>query len=70
MKPAYLFGGLIFVICVAIGVYYLIPIPGQAHLFASVPGKRDVTHAVAFFVVGVVALIGARFVANSGNSAR
>jgi hypothetical protein len=68
MKPAYLIGGLIFVVCAAIGVYYLIPTPGHAHFLASTPGKVDVTHAIAFFVVGIVALIGARFVANSSSS--
>ncbi len=69
MKPAYLVGGLVFVACVAIAIYYLIPIPGQAHILASVPGKRDVTHAIAFFVVGVVALLAARFMANSSAKA-
>jgi hypothetical protein len=68
MKPAYLIGGLIFVVCAAIGIYYLIPLKGQAHILATVPDKVDVTHAVAFFVVGIVALIGARFVANSSGS--
>jgi hypothetical protein len=65
MKPAYLIGGLIFVVCAAIGIYYLIPTPGHAHFLATVPGKVDVTHAVAFFALGIVALIAARFVANS-----
>lgn len=67
MKPstAYLIGGIVAVACVAAGIYYLIPTPGAAHFLASVPGKVDVTHAIALFVVAVVALIGARFLANS-----
>lgn len=69
MKPAYLIGGLIFLICAAIGVYYLIPAgPGQHHIFASKINESDPTHAIAFFVVGIVVLIGARFVANSSKS--
>ena len=68
MKPAYLIGGLIFLACVALGIYYLIPTPGHAHIGASVPGKVDVTHAIAAFALGVIVLIGARFVANSSKS--
>ncbi len=68
MKPAYIIGGLIFLACVALGIYYLIPIPGQVHIGASVPGKRDVTHALAAFVLGIIVLLGARFAANSSKS--
>jgi len=66
MKPtqAYLLGGLIFVICVAIGVYYLIPGPVKV-LVSDDPTGQHVKHALAFFAVSIVALVGARFVANS-----
>jgi hypothetical protein len=67
MKPttAYLIGGLIFLACAAIGIYYLIPAgPGQHHILASKINQADPTHAIAFFAVGVIALIAARFVAN------
>ncbi len=68
MKPAFLLGVLVFVVFAAIGVYYLIPTPGHAHILASVPGKVDVTHAVAAFAVAVVALFAGRFMANSGSA--
>ncbi len=67
MKPstAYLVGGLIALVCVAIGVYYLIPIPNGTHFLASAVDAADVKHALVFFAVAVVALVGARFAANA-----
>jgi hypothetical protein len=65
MKPsvAYLIGGLVFVVCVALGVYYLIPnIP---HVLADPPQAQHIKHALVFFALAVVALIGARFAANA-----
>lgn len=65
MKPstAYLLGGIIFVVCVVVAVYYLIP--GISHVFATPATGTHIKHAIVFFVVGIVALIGARFAANS-----
>ena len=65
MKPsmAYLIGAIIFVVCVALGVYYLIP--GIYHVLADPPQEQHVKHAIVFFALGIVALIGARFAANS-----
>ncbi|HET8907758.1 MAG TPA: hypothetical protein VFN11_12425 [Ktedonobacterales bacterium] len=65
MKPsvAYTIGAIVFVVCVAIGVYYLIP--GIHHVFADPPTATHIKHAVVFFALGVVALIGARFAANA-----
>jgi hypothetical protein len=65
VKPstAYLIGGIVFVVCVAIGVYYLIP--GINHVLADPPTATHVKHALVFFGLGVVALIGARFAANA-----
>jgi hypothetical protein len=67
MKPttAYLLGGVIAIVCVAIGVYYLIPIPNGTHLLASTVDAADVKHALVFFGLAVVALVGARFAANT-----
>ncbi len=69
MKPAYLLGGLLFVVFVAIGVYYMIPISGQSHFLGSTVGVADTKHALVFFALAIVSLIGARFVANSSKSA-
>ncbi len=65
MKPsmAYLIGAIIFVVCVALGVYYLIP--GIYHVLADPPQEQHVKHAIVFFALGIVALIGARFAANA-----
>jgi hypothetical protein len=65
MKPstAYLLGGIVFVVCVAIGIYYLIP--GINHVLAEPPTEQHVKHALVFFGLAVVSLIGARFAANS-----
>ncbi len=68
MKPALLAGIAAFVVCVAIGIYYLIPIPNGTHFLASKVDKPDPTHAAAFFVVGIIAVIAGRFAANAGSS--
>lgn len=68
MKPAYLVGGLLFVVCAAIGVYYLIPM-STAHLFSSHgPNYSDTKHAIVFFGLAIVSLIGARFAANASSA--
>ncbi|HEX9068693.1 MAG TPA: hypothetical protein VF807_07980 [Ktedonobacterales bacterium] len=48
------------IICVLIGVYYLIP--GINHVLASPPAEIHVKHALVFFAAAVVAFIGSRFV--------
>lgn len=69
MKPsvAYLLGGILFVVCAVLGVYYLIP--GVYHVLANPPQATHVKHALVFFALAVVALIGARFVANASHTA-
>jgi hypothetical protein len=67
MKPAYLFGGLLFLVFAAIGVYYLIP--GIDHVLADPPKDIHVKHALVFFALAIVSLVGARFVANAGQKA-
>lgn len=62
---AYLLGGIGFVICLAIGVYYLIPM-STAHIFSSHgPHYSDTKHAIVFFGLAIVCLIAARFAANT-----
>jgi hypothetical protein len=64
MKPAWLIGGALAIICVALGVFYLIP--GIYHPFASAPATgMHVKHAIVFFGLAIVAIIGARFAANA-----
>lgn len=65
MKAPMLLGILGFLVFAAIGVYYLIPLPGQAHILASKIDTSDVKHALAFFAAAVVALIAGRFASNS-----
>lgn len=65
VKPstAYLIGGIVFIVCVAIGIYYLIP--GINHVLADPPQAQHIKHSIVFFALAIVALIGARFAANS-----
>jgi Ca2+/Na+ antiporter len=65
VKPssAYLIGGIIFFVCVLLGVYYLIP--GIYHVLADPPQEQHIKHSIVFFALAIVALIGARFAANS-----
>ena len=64
MSRAYLIGGLVSLVCLAIGVYYLIP--GINHVLVSDhPTDRHIKHALAFIALAVIALVGARFAANA-----
>ncbi len=65
MSRAYLIGSLVALVCLAIGVYYLIP--GINHILAFSGSATDphVKHALAFFALAVIALVGARFAANA-----
>jgi hypothetical protein len=48
------------VICLGVGIYYLIP--NVPHPLASPPNSVHVKHAIAFFAVGVLGIIASRFV--------
>ena len=49
------------ILCIAIAIYYIIP--GFPHLFTfSPPNESHPTHFIAFLAIGVLALIGSRFV--------
>lgn len=66
MKPAtaYLLGAIGFVICLAIAIYYIIPMSAP-HLFSGHGANySDTKHALVFFVLAIVCLIAARFAAN------
>jgi hypothetical protein len=59
----YVGAAVVFFVCVAIGVYYLIP--GINHVLASPPQEIHVKHAVVFFGLAIVSVVGARFAANA-----
>ncbi len=64
MKSAWLVGGTLAVVCVALAIYYLIP--GIYHPFtSSAPNDSHLKHALVFFGLAVVSVVGARFAANS-----
>jgi hypothetical protein len=55
---------LVGLVCLAIGVFYLVPGPYHPFTFSGSPTDSHKTHALAFFALGVIALIGSRFVRN------
>lgn len=69
MKPstAYPIGGIVFIVCIALALYYLIP--GVYHVLADPPMARHVKYALVFCVVAVLAAIGAHVAANSKTAA-
>ncbi len=70
MKSAWLVGGLIAVICIALAVYYALSGIYHPLTFSGNPYASHYKHAIVFIGLAVVALIGARFAANSGKSVR
>lgn len=67
MKPAWLIGGALAVVCVAIGIFYLVP--GIYHpLTSSDPYGSHLKHAIVFIGLAVVSVLGARFAANSSRA--
>lgn len=68
MKRAYLIGALVAVACLAAGIYYLVPGINHVLVFER-PTERHVKHALVFFGLAVIALIGARFAANAERAA-
>jgi hypothetical protein len=53
------------IVCLALGIFYFLPGPYHPFTFSGTPTGRHTTHAVAFFALGIVALIGSRFVRQS-----
>ncbi|HZC05246.1 MAG TPA: hypothetical protein VE338_06365 [Ktedonobacterales bacterium] len=70
MKSAWLVGGVLAVICVALAVYYALSGIYHPLTFSGDPYASHYKHAIVFLGLAVVALIGARFAANSGRTAR
>lgn len=56
------------VICLVLAVYYIIPGPYHPFTFSGTPTDGHKTHALAFFVVAVLAFIGSRFARNAARS--
>ena len=65
MNRAWLIGGVLAVICVALSVYYLIPGIYHPFTFSGTPYTRHVTHAIVFAGLAIVSILGARFAANA-----
>lgn len=70
MKSAWLVGGLIAVICVALAAYYALSGIYHPLTFSGSPYAAHYKHTILFIGLAVVALLGARFAANSGSTAR
>ena len=70
MKLAWPIGGLIAVVCIALAIYYALPGVYHPFTFSGTPYTHHYTHAIVFFGLAIVALIGARFAANSGSNSR
>jgi hypothetical protein len=67
MKSAWLVGGVVAALCVALAVYYLIP--GIYHPFtSSAPTNSHLKHAAVFFGLALISVIGARFAANANQA--
>lgn len=66
LKPstAYLLGAIGFLLCVGIGIYYLVPMSTAHFMSSHGPHYSDTKHAIVFFGLAVVCLVGARFAAN------
>jgi hypothetical protein len=58
---------LVGLVCLALGVFYLVPGPSHPFVFHGSPTDRHTTHALAFLALGVVVLIGSRFVRSSSD---
>jgi hypothetical protein len=63
-------GGALAVIFLALAIFYFIQGPYHPFTFSGTPTDRHPTHAIVFFVLAVISLIGARFAANSSNTAK
>ncbi len=65
MKSAWLIGGLIAVVCIALAAYYAVSGVYHPLTFSGDPYAHHYKHAILFVGLAVVALVGARFAANS-----
>jgi hypothetical protein len=65
MKSAWLVGGLIAVVCIALAIYYAIPGIYHPLTFSGSTTASHYKHTIVFIGLAIVALIGARFAANS-----
>ncbi len=70
MKSAWLVGGLIAVVCILLAVFYAIPGISHPLTFSGSPTAAHYKHTLLFIGLAVIALVGARFAANSRTGAR
>lgn len=65
MKSAWLVGGLIAIVCIALAIFYAIPGVNHPLTFSSTPTAAHYKHTLLFIGLAIIALVGARFAANS-----
>ncbi len=70
MKSAWVIGGLIAVVCIALAIYYSLSGVYHPLTFSGSPYARHVKHVILFIGLAIVALVGARFAANSNSTSR
>jgi hypothetical protein len=55
------------IICIALGIYYIIPGVYHPLTFSGTPSGSHVTHFIVFIALGAVSLIASRFFRQSVN---
>ncbi len=54
------------VVCVALGIFYLIPGPYHPLTFSGTPTGSHLTHGLLFFALAIISLVATRFVPRGG----
>lgn len=70
MKNPWVVGGVIAAVCIALAIFYAIPGITHPLTFSGKPTDPAIKHVILFAVLAIVALVGARFAANSRPGAR
>jgi hypothetical protein len=70
MKNPWAVGGVIAAVCVLLAIYYAVPGVYHVLTFSGKPTDPALKHVILFVGLAVVALVGARFAANSRPGAR
>lgn len=70
MRNPWVVGGVIAAVCIALAIYYAIPGVYHVLTFSGSPTDPATKHVILFAALAIIALIGARFAANSRASGR
>jgi hypothetical protein len=68
MKSAWIVGGVIAAVCVALAIFYALPGVTHPLTFSGSPTAPHYKHTLLFGGLAIIALIGARFAANSSQT--